>query len=318
MAYFIKNPINKDVKSKALSNVTFHRVVATVAIGGKTFKQSEPVNHGGDTVHFDLSSSLRAYAESVKDTDAAVTSRKEYQSIPFSVVFTDEYMSGGKATQTENSRWSDQVAIAGGYTDMERLHGAKPAEAEKTSYTLSPASSPRIIPLSGDYICYKRSDATRTARLRSTITTPEELAQYTIGNNYAVTDNGRWTAFQFVNTRGLHETAFAQCYSSEQIKGGTQTHVRALRETFASISHRLGIPDPSYAALSFSSGFVDLPWAKWWAYEFCKSKHHWMLIDGIWLPCKVELKDGASVINRTKTELLSVEFDVVPDVDGMM
>ena len=318
MAYFIKNPINKTVTSSSLANVTnptFHRVVATVTIGGKAYKQSLPVNQHGQTVEFDLSSSLRAYAESINDGDAAVAHRKEYDAIPFSVVFTDEYMSGGKATQTENSRWSDQVAISGGYTDMERLHGAAEQDAESASYTMRPLTQ-MLLPEGFDYLCYRAEGEKRTASMRSAIE-PTMLKFYTTGNNYEVPDNGRWQAFQFINTRGLHETAFAQCYSSEQIKGGTQTHVRALRETFSQMSHRLGIPDPSYAALSFSSGFVDLPWAKWWAYEFCKSKHHWMLIDGIWLPCKGELKDGASVINRTKAELLSVEFDVVPDVDGI-
>ena len=319
MAYFINNPINRRVTSSSLAGVTkptFHRVIATVTIGGLTFRQSLPVNAHGETVEFDLSSSMRAYVESLNLSQSAVTSSQTYSAYDFSVKFTDDYMAGGKAESKDNGSPFTGTVIAGGYTDFERLTGAGATSAEVADYTLRP-SSPYILPSGADYLCYRSSGATRTAKMRSAIA-PEELRYYDTGSGYPVTDNGRWTAFQFINTRGLHETAFAQCYSSEQIKGGTQTHVRALRETFSQMSHRLGIPDPSYAALSFSSGFVDLPWAKWWSYEFCKSKHHWMLIAGIWLPCKVELKDGASVINRTKTELLSVEFDVVPDVNGLI
>lgn len=316
MAYFINNPINHTVRSASLGEVTFHRVIARISIGGEEYVQSMPVSREGQDVYFDISSSLRAYVESIHDDHDAVTSYKSYDTYGFSVTFTDEYMKDGKKENPmPNSTWSGQVAIAGGYTDMERLRGASATSAETASYTLRPAS-PMLVPSGHDYLCYSRSGAARTARMRSSIA-GDQLIGYHSGSLYEVPDNGRWTAFQFINTRGLHETAFAQCYSSEQIKGGTQTHVRALRETFAQMSHRLGVPDPSYAALSFSSGFVDLPWAKWWAYEFCKSKHHWMLIDGIWVNCKVELKDGASIINRTKTELLSVEFDVVPDVDGI-
>lgn len=316
MSYFIQNPINYTIQpiDKSADKVTFHRVIAEVTVGGMTFTQSEPVNSETSSVVFDISTSLRAYADST--IYSAVVGSETYSPIEYSVKFHDEYMQAGRIQKSPDRSVSSGTAIVGGYTDFERLTGAGATSAETADYTLRP-SSPYILPSGADYLCYRRTGATRTARMRSAIS-PEELRYYDTGSGYPVTDNGRWTAFQFINTRGLHETAFAQCYSSEQIKGGTQTHVRALRETFAQMSHRLGVPDPAYAALSFSSGFVDLPWAKWWAYEFCKSKHHWMLIDGIWLPCKVEIKDGASIINRTKTELLSVEFDVVPDVNGLI
>lgn len=317
MAYFINNPINHTVRAASLGAVTFHRVIAKISIGGEEYVQSMPVSREGQDVYFDISSSIRAYVESIHEDQNAVAGDKQYNTYGFSVTFTDEYMKDGKKEPPkDNSTWSGQVAISGGYTDMERLRGASATSAETASYTLRPAS-PMLVPSGHDYLCYRRLGAERIACMRSTIP-GNQMNTYHTGNLYEVPNNGRWTAFQFVNSRGLHETAFAQCYSSEQIKGGMQTHVRALRETFNSVTHRLAVPDPANAALSFSSGFVDLAWAKWWAYEFCKARKVWMLYDGLWLPCQVTIKDGASIINRAKVELLSVEFDVVPDVNGMI
>lgn len=316
MAYFIKNPINYTIQpiDKSADKVTFHRVIAEVSVGGVTFTQSEPVSTETSSVVFDIATSLRAYADS--KSYSAVVGSETYSHLAYNVKFHDEYMQNGRIHKSPDRAESSGIVITGAYSEMERLRGAAETSAETASFTMRPTSM-FLLPSGFDHLCYRRDGSERTATMRSAIE-PNMLRYYDLGNSYTVPSDPRWTAFQFINTRGLHETAFAHCYLSEQIKGGTQTHVRALRETFPQMSHRLAVPDPSYAALSFSSGFVDLQWAKWWAYEFCKSKHHWMLKDGIWLPCKVELKDGASVINRTKTELLSVEFDVVPDVDGMI
>lgn len=316
MSYFIKNPINHTVRAASLGDVTFHRVIAKISIGGEEYVQSMPVSREGQDVYFDLSSSLRAYVESIHYDQQPVKDSKVYDVYTFSVVFKDEYMSGGKAHSVDNSTWSGQVAIAGGYTDMERLRGASPTDAESASCSLRP-SSPFLLPSGLAHLCYRKEGSSRTATMSSSIA-DTMFKFYDTGNFYSVPADRRWTAFQFVNTRGLHETAFAMCYSSEQIKGGSQTHVRSLRESFASIAHRLNVPDPSYASLSFSSGFVDLQWARWWAYEFCKAKLHWVLIDGLWVPCQVNIKDGASVVNRSKTEMLSIDFDVSLDVDGLI
>lgn len=310
MAFFTNTPINKTVRAASLSNVTFHRVVATVNIGDSAYKQSQPVSHEGQSLDFDLSSSVNAYVKSIGEDQNSVSSMKTIACIVFQSCSRTNYMLNGQAQKRANSSWSGQVAIAGGYTDMERMRGASANVAESASFTLRPSSTPMLVPAGYSILTYSRSGASRSASMSS-------VTQETSGI-FTVPASARWTAFQFVNTRGLHESAFAQCYASEQIKGGSQTHVRALRETFSTISRRLNVNDPANAALSFSSGFVDLPWAKWWAYEFGKAKHHWMLVDGLWLPCQVTVKDGASIINRSKTELLSVEFDVVPDVDGMI
>lgn len=430
MSYFINSPINHTVTSSALSlvtNPTFHRVVARVTIGGKTYTQSLPVNVHGQKVEFDLSSSMRAHIESLKMSQSAVTSSQTYSAYSFTVKFTDDYMSGGKAESVANSSWSGSV-IVGGYTDMERLRGVTVNAAEDASLSLRPSGSQMLYPKQSSVITHSRYGSTRTATLGTSIsgsTTPQAPAasdamfdsvnsemirlcragvltqsqiqtysslwgylssrisdilaeakeadlntdalktvqqslistvtammaatgDYTLdddvipnlqqlrteytalyaqlhpltvtysGGFYPVADNGRFTAFQFINTRGLHESAFALSYSSESIKGGSQTHVRALRETLSLVSRGFNVNDPANAALSFSSGFVDLPMARWWAYEFGKAKRHWMLVGTTWVPCRVTVKDGASIINRTKTELLSVEFDVVPDVNGMI
>lgn len=310
MAYFINNPINRDVKSTSLSNVTFHRVVATISVGGMSFKQSIPVNHPGDTVTFDISSSLRAYAESLAVD--AVSSSKAYSAFDFSVSFTDEYMSGGKAMTTgdvlNRTYGFSGTAMIGGYTDRERLNASLSANtAESASLTLRP-SSQMIVPQGHSILMLSIQGNTRHASMTDSVS----------AGCFHVDDNGRFYDFQFINSRGINESAFAQSYSSESIKGGTTTHVKSLRETFRTMSRRINVNDPSYTVMTFSSGFVDIEWARWWSFEFAKSKQHWILLDGIWIPCAITVKDGASIINRTKTELLSVEFECIPDINGML
>lgn len=304
MAYFIQNPINYTVSPIAVPDkATFHRVIAEVSVGGMTFPQSETVSPQSSSIVFDIASSLRAYADSINFS--AVTSSMSYEPISYSVKFHDEYMFSGLIHKSPDRNSSSGTALLGGFTDFERLSGSAPS-AEQASLTLRPSSSPMLVPSGHPYLSHGHSGTSRSASFSSGI----------LSGVYPVPDNYRWADFQFINTRGVHESAFAQCYSSESIKGGSQTHVRALRETFSSISRRLNVNDPSYASLSFSSGFVDLPWAKWWAYEFGKARQHWIKIGSVWVPCAVSVKDGASIINRAKTELLSVEFDVIPDVNG--
>ena len=303
--YFIGNPILVHTNAQTVSNTaTFHRVIATIAVSGygdsMSFEQSQTVSNGQTNVTFDISSSLRAYAE--KYEYKAVTGAVTFPTFKFSVSFRDEYMNGGRITSSAHSgdSYNDKSAILGAYTDLERLSVSDANTAETAFVSLRPSSSMLITDGKMNVVT-----SGRTSTLGGTS-----------NNVYIVPDDGHSFYFQFVNTRGVIESACAFCYASEAIKGGSNTHVRSLRETFSQMSHRLNVKDPSYAAFSFSSGYVDPEWARWWAFEFAKAKQHWVYLHSQWIPCSVEVKDGASIISRSKNELLHIDFDCIPDING--
>lgn len=320
MTYFVNNPINEVVVVPSRSDATFHRVIAEVSVGGRIFEQSLPISgiSGNSQVVFDISSSLRSYTDGIKIDYVKKTFY--YQTINFSVSFREEYMQNGVLHKQKLAAEYSGQAFSGGYTDRERISSSVNS-ADNASFTLRP-SSPMLIPQGHSFLCHTKMNGQRVAMMFSSIEDVKNTNfEPTRGSLYQVPDSRRWYDFQFINTRGVHESAFAFCYSGESVKGGVQTHVRSLRETFSTVSRRINVVEPATSVLSFSSGYVDLQWAKWWAYEFCKAnKHqqHWIKMDGLWVPCSVTLKDNFQIIDRSKPQLLSVEFDVVPDLNGMI
>lgn len=306
MSYFISSPINISVHPHQLANATFHRVVANVHVDDQTYRQSIPVTREQENavVEFDISSSLRAYAERFQPD--VVTESKTYPDISFKVEFFDEYMRGGQQYQMDIDETFSATAMLGGYTERERLNpDIAPDRAETALSTLRPQSSAWLIPAGHKFLAFAQDEKGRTAT----------MTHFNTPTFVDVPDDGRWFDFQFINTRGLNESAFAR-KASESAKGSAQTHVRSLRETFSRMSHRVSVPSAVNTVLQFSSGFVDLPTARWWAFEFCRSKWHWIFYNGVWMPCTVSISDNTKLYESSKAQLLSVEFDVTLGIDG--
>lgn len=315
MANFVNNPINSVASISPRQGATFHRLIAKISVGGRIFEQSYAISDDTTQATFDISSSIRAYVDSLQNF-SAVTGSLTYKGIDFSVSYREEYMQNGTLHIVPLQYGFSSVALLGGYTDLERISGADFSRAEFASFTLRP-SSPMLVPSGHHYLCYSSSGTTRSVKMSNMIA-PQE--NYSSGRIYQVSDSRLWYDFQFINSRGIHESAFAFCNSKDSVKGGVQTHIRSLRETFSSVSRRINVVEPASSVLSFSSGYVDIEWAKWWAYEFCKANkyhQHWIKLDGLWVPCSVTLNDNFS-IDRSKTQMVSVDFDVVPDLNGMI
>lgn len=296
------------------TGATFHRVIASITMSGLgssvTFEDALPADQG--TVQFDIAPSARAYAARhqfsfVTGTDAAPSMRAE-------VRYYDEYFYAGAPNRVELASQNQTFADLqlGGYTDFERRSGRYTTADQDT---LRPATSPAFAVEEQPYVTvYSRASTASTISGRN-VNSAIKVGKCSL---WVLPATGEAYHLQFVNTRGLVEGITAFCRPQEKFKGESTTIVRSVRETMTQFSRRLTIPGPSTPELLMSSGYVDKAWARWWTYEFGRARRHWILISGTWVPCSVSISDGAVVSDRSKAELLSVDFTVTPDLDGML
>lgn len=125
------------------------------------------------------------------------------------------------------------------------------------------------------------------------------------------------TTFLFVNSRGVFETvsvlprqALGYEITSSR-KHLTQSPSYATKPVLA--THKQG----GGAVWQFSSGYVNVSWADWFASEFLMAKRYWMQHDGRWLPVAIEPDgDTVTVCDRNDPSLLAVNFTVRSAVSG--
>lgn len=303
-------------------NAAFHRVILDVSISGPNgiveTPLSQPVPSDGATVEFDISSCLVASHESY--VYAPVSGLQDFPRYVVVVSAHDEWVVDGESvTGVDQDVLSSQTFVAGGYSDYERIsvatlsqtHSRKPSSGElihqddTVVYSVSTGASPRsmvaIPPV-----------APNPPRPAMTTLTISGRALFII----SPVRNSR--QFQFVNSRGVIESIRAFGIETESMKSSHTEAVRSVFERLHSISRTYMSKQLKPSVLHMSSGFVNYEWARWWAYEFCQARQCWMKHDGRWIPVHIMLSESTTLIDRTKTELLHVDFDVQPDLNGAL
>ena len=324
---YIGNPIILTTAAKQVdASATFHRVIATIVMTGiqsageMTRQQSIPVTELGQTIQFDIAPTLRAYAANFVYTTVQTGLPVVVPDIVAHVTFHDEYMVAGRlhnSAERNPSEVDTVTASLGKYSDFERL-----TSSLSGALSLKPTSAqcPQILAVPSLYAV--PTPATERV-LRSSVGVQVVLStnrRPVLGNEltYVVPMTDNVVQFQFVNSRGMVETAHAFCAYKEDFKGTSQTYIRAVPETLTDFSHRLTVHEEGHVSLSVSSGYCSQDWARWWAFEFCRAKRHWMYLSGAWVPCSISLKDGTTIYDQSKAELPHIDFEVIPDIDGLL
>lgn len=324
---YIGNPIILTTAAKQVdASATFHRVIATIvmtgiqSVGEMTKQQSMPVTELGQTLQFDIAPTLRAYAAHFVYTTVQTGLPVVVPDIVAHVTFHDEYMLSGRLHNSaeRNPTEGDTVtASLGKYSDFERM---KASFSGALSLKPTSALCPQLVAAPSLYAV----PTPATAQVpRSSVGVQVVLSgdrRPVLGNelSYVVPMSDNVVQFQFVNSRGMIETAHAFCSYKEDFKGTSQTYIRAIPETLTDFSRRLTVHDEGHASLAVSSGYCSQDWARWWAFEFCRAKRHWMYLSGVWVPCSISLKDGYTICDHAKAELPHIDFEVTPDIDGML
>lgn len=325
--HYIDNPIILTTSAQQVdASATFHRVVATIVMTGIASagevikKQSKPVSSMGQQMRFDVAPTLRAYAAHFEYSPVISGGRLDIAAITVTVTFHDEYMISGRlATGAERNPVEGKSLLCslGRYTDMERLRALLPGDVSRKPST---PVTPQLIAAPSTYVVPTPAtqQQPRSSLGLNVVLSDDRRPMFGTEHTYVIPLSPDVAQFQFVNSRGMVETAHAFCFMKEERKGTSQTFIRSVPETLTTISRRLTIKGDDYPVLQMSSGYCSEEWARWWAYDFCRSNKHWLFVPDadIWVPCSIVLKDGYNIIDKSKAELPHIDFDVIPDING--
>lgn len=334
----VGNPIFFRVTAANLSNVeslTFHRVKMSVAIEvpsiglSKTYLLSEPVASEGEnvTVDLDISSALRAIADSYEYEPHKVAGNKSYPIIAAHVEAWDEYMSDGQIRITPHIEIQGYYNfLLGGFTDFERLtSGVTKGVAALTRKPLTG----EVVPADGKVYVYVPSytysddDWSSQGTPPTPITTAIITSALSHGVNtlagrdvYIVPNDLVYVPFQFVNGFGVIESIYALCYPEESVTKTVKEYDVTIPAAFNKVDRNVVRKPSSRHQLKMSSGPVTLEWQKWWQEEFLNTPHAWMYYKNTWVPVSIVPDDDTFGIDMANADIPEVQFTVKMNFEG--
>jgi hypothetical protein len=271
--------------------------------------------------------------------------------VEFSYTATEKYLDGidehtGASVASETHR-----AIAGAQTDMERLL----ATSEDTLATLAPGQilsrkpeSERIpadstllvpcVPISGSQI--QEWKVTQDGNTQAFNTGPTEyylpasieVDPTALGltegafevyacndrakSKYLVPASEDYREFRFVNSFGLMESVVAECKEALSYSLDSEVYEMPMDVAFNGHKQVASLTGKPYGTLAMSSGFVNREWADWWVNEFLTAEKVYLREGNVWLPVAVVPDDTVKLYDRTKTDLVEVDFDIRYSFEG--
>ena len=322
---FIGNPIVYSVQSAtAVVGSSFHRVKFRVPVKQndvlkKEFILSQSIaGTAAETVNFDISSCFRAVADTYLSTLSPLAGGTSVTFAKFSAEPSafDVYVLDNAEITTTEDRAAKITSHIGSYTDYERRKSSV-----NTTLSRKPGQTENVCP--GDIIVYPLLDEENNSTQSVAYAVPETVSLGTTlnmpnGHSYYVVQKPQGSRlFQFVNSRGCIESIRAFGMNITKLNGESSSSVISRFERFNQFSRTIVRKHIKPTEIQMSSGPVTHEWAQWWAYEFCQATHIWMLDDnGVWLPCNVTIGENPTILDQTKTALLSVNFTVTPDLNG--
>jgi len=336
------------------ANYTFHRVTLRVMAGLETdvdytvFDFSTQVNSSAPVL-FDISSALRAVADKYA---FSVIPPQRYPYIKFKLEAFDDYMIDGTLYEHQGSKEYPGYghflfAFMGAFTDMERLTAQTDGMGLEW-WTRKPLTSPEVVFVGkkvvlpsyfvagiGNVNCITTSSdssssdddpeypVTPTAGPKSTEITISNSGLQTLYNDhdykfqvYAITASDDSYEIRFINSLGCEESVHVTCLRTAEVNIHTDKYAIARQETFRVFSRSLAVKSNNREQWKMSSGALDRAWLQWYLHEFLMARQAWILVNGNWLPINILPEETTTGMNRTKADMLSVEFTIEFDMDG--
>lgn len=321
----VGSPITFKVQAAVISGeCAFHRVKLTVHAGiyGGNYTDltlSSPAE-SGENLYFDVSSALRAVADSYEYT---ATPPAAYPYIVYDLSACDEYMQNGEVHDNVGVVTSNgHKAIFGAYSDLERIlsGGSKLAQ----HFTRKPNTTPEVVAVGETMVC---PQSFATAISEGSITTGPTSSVVSITTPGLQTINGRQVyavaagqtdryQFRFVNGLGCLESISVRSFKTTETNVTQESYIRAIQETFGSFSRGLVTKKNDYETWKMSSGPLDEAWHSWFIHEFLMAKFAWIKIGNNWLVCHIVPEETVEGIDRTNGSFYEVQFSVRLDLNG--
>lgn len=336
---FADNPITFTISpSEPKQTPSFHRVIVEVVFANdgnyETIKLFEPVIKEGTDVSLDISSALHTALDSYEYTPAPVT----YPFVSWYVRAYDEYMDNNGEVHTnvrevfypqqpDKTGSTNLRCIKGAFSDMVRLQSG-PSKGV-LSFTRKPNSSPQPVVVGDTFIYTPPYETEQLLSNSPTLVPPTSVSQkitqeglQTIGTHqvYALpaSEADNRVTMRFINSFGVLESVSLPRDYSRKMALSTTSYIVARQETFNSFSRASVQKQNDNETWYITTDPLDRNWLDWYLHEFAMSKHAWILVSGVWVPCTITLEDETTISDNTKTDMYALAFKAVININGSL
>lgn len=335
---FAGNPITLTITPSVVTKPSFHRVIVEVNFDDgtgcyETNKLTIPVTTEGRDVSLDISSAIRIPLDSYEYTATPAT----YPVVSWYVKAYDEYMdSNGKvhtnagevyypADGSKNKGETNLRCIAGAFSDIERLKSG--ATKAVTLLSCKPTATHEIAVVGESFVYPVSYSAAQNLSSSSSLTAPssaeEEITKegaqsiqghpvYALPSSEAETR----TTFRFINRFGCLESISVPKSYSQKLNVETTEYTKSIQETFNQFSRSAIRKQNNRESWLYQSDPLTEEWLQWYYHEFLMSKHMWLKVSDIWLPCTVAMEDEITIKDKTNQVMHSVSFTAKLGING--
>lgn len=334
---FAGNPITLTITPSVVTKPSFHRVIVEVNFDDgtgsyETNKLTIPVTTEGRDVSLDISSAIRITLDSYEYTATPST----YPVVSWYVKAYDEYMdSNGKVHTNAGEVYYPQKpasggstnlrCIAGAFSDIERLKSG--ATKAVTLLSCKPTATHEIAVVGESFVYPVSYSAAQNLSSSSSLTAPssaeEEITKEGVQSIqghpvYALpsSESETRTTFRFINRFGCLESISAPKSYSQKLNVETTEYTKSIQETFNQFSRSAIRKQNDRESWLFQTGPLTEEWLQWYYHEFLMSKHMWLKVSDIWLPCTVAMEDEITIKDKTNQVMHSVSFTAKLGING--
>lgn len=308
---------------------TFHRVRLAVTVTPSSgtaamFEFSTPVQYDGSNnvvaSDLDIASAVRSVIDQHKP-EANILS---YITYGLSIASYEDYMIDGQLTTDEGMSMTQIAAVYDGtLSDRDRLFSVWPAKWSK-----KPTSSPMIaftgatllVPgVACEYPAWTDPSC-------SGVTVAE--GANSAYNYYGIPAPRDGYELRFINSLGVHENVFIRCLRQTEVAIQTEKYVISRQETLTNFSRGIAVKQNNRERWKMTSGPIDQAWQQWYLHELLMVRWAWIGIPDtasassgdtpslIYLPVHILPEEIIKGIDRSKPDMLTVDFTLEFDING--
>lgn len=334
---FAGNPITFTITPSVATKPSFHRVIVEVNFDDgtgsyETNKLTIPVTTEGRNVSLDISSALRISLDNYEYTATPST----YPVVSWYIKAYDEYMdNNGEVHTNVGEVYYPQKPVSGGSTNLRCIAGAfSDIERLKSGVTKAvtllsckPTATHEIAVVGESFVYPVSYSAAQNLSSSSSLTAPssaeeeitKEGAQSIQGHPvYALpsSESETRTTFRFINRFGCLESISVPKSYSQKLNVETTEYTKSIQETFNQFSRSAIRKQNNRESWLYQSDPLTEEWLQWYYHEFLMSKHMWLKVSDIWLPCTVAMEDEITIKDKTNQVMHSVSFTAKLGING--
>lgn len=334
---FAGNPITLTITPSVVTKPSFHRVIVEVNFDDgtgsyETNKLTIPVTTEGKDVSLDISSAIRISLDSYEYTATPAT----YPVVSWYIKAYDEYMdSNGKVHTNAGEVYYPQKPVSGGSTNLRCIAGAfsdierlkSGATKAVTLLSCKPTATHEIAVVGESFVYPVSYSAAQNLSSSSSLTAPssaeqeitKEGAQSIQGHPVYALPSSEFetrTTFRFINRFGCLESISVPKSYSQKLNVETTEYTKSIQETFNQFSRSAIRKQNDRESWLYQSDPLTEEWLQWYYHEFLMSKHMWLKVSDIWLPCTVAMEDEITIKDKTNQVMHSVSFTAKLGING--